>query len=140
MPTSSRFFTRPLIPADQDFLWEMLYQAIYVPAGSPPPAREVIYQADLAKYVSDWGQSDDLGLVAIDSTIQQPVGAAWLRLLIGSNRGYGYLDDHTPELSIAILPAYRGQGIGSILLEKIILAARSRYPAISLSVSVGNPA
>jgi len=44
---------------------------------------------------------------------QQPIDAAWLRLLVGDNRGFGYVDEKTPESSIALLPGHCGQGIGS---------------------------
>ena len=67
------------------------------------------------------------------------MGAVWLRLLKGEAGGYGYVDDRTPELGIAVLPDYRGQGIGTRLLEQLLRDATS-YDAISLSVSKGNPA
>ena len=65
---------------------------------------------------------------------QQPIGAAWVRLLVGDQQGYGYVDDATPELTMALLPAYRGRGIGRQLLEQLFEAGRGLYPAISLSV------
>ena len=46
--------------------------------------------------------------VAGDGTV---LGVAWVRLL----RGYGHVDDDTPELSIAVAEAHRGRGIGSAL-------------------------
>lgn len=50
------------------------------------------------------------------------------------------LTDQTPEVGIALLPAYRGKGLGSALLEALFEAAKEIYPAISLSVSIDNPA
>jgi ribosomal protein S18 acetylase RimI-like enzyme len=128
---------RSLTPADQPFLWEMLYQALYVAADQIPPPREMIYQPDLARYVQDWGRSGDRGFVAIDDKTGQPIGALWLRLLIGENQGYGYVDDRTPELGIAVLPAYRGQGIGTALLNALVASPPG---SISLSVAADNPA
>ncbi|HEX2055042.1 MAG TPA: GNAT family N-acetyltransferase, partial [Nitrospiraceae bacterium] len=45
-------------------------------------------------------------------------------LLIGAERGDGYLDDHTPELAIGVLPAHRGGGVGTELLRFLLEAAR----------------
>jgi GNAT superfamily N-acetyltransferase len=56
------------------------------------------------------------------------------------NKGYGYIDDETPELSIAVLPEYRGKGIGTDLLRHLIEEVRVRHRALSLSVSSDNPA
>jgi ribosomal protein S18 acetylase RimI-like enzyme len=41
---------------------------------------------------------------------------------------------------MAVLPAYRSQGVGTRMLEYLVQAADERYPAISLSVSVNSPA
>ena len=130
---------RPLTKTDEPFLWEMLYQAIYVPEGSKRPPRSIIYEPELAKYVQGWGEPGDTGLVATNEA-GQPIGAAWLRLLTGDNKGYGYIDDKTPELSIAVLPAYRGKGIGTSLLRRLLIEAQSHFASISLSVSPDNPA
>jgi ribosomal protein S18 acetylase RimI-like enzyme len=74
------------------------------------------------------------------SQTQQPVGAVWIRLMIGEAKGYGYINDQTPELSIAMLPGYRGLGLGTRLMTALIEAVRETYPALSLSVSADNPA
>jgi ribosomal protein S18 acetylase RimI-like enzyme len=118
----------------------MLYQAIYVPEGQPLPDRTIVKQPDLAKYVRDWGRVHDSGFVAVEADIRQPVGAVWLRLFTGENRGYGYVDDTIPELSIAVLPEYRGQGVGTKLFTHLLQTAVGIYSAISLSVDKNNPA
>ncbi|MBN1430572.1 MAG: GNAT family N-acetyltransferase [Anaerolineae bacterium] len=125
---------RPSTRDDEPFLWEMLYQAIFVPHGMPLPDRDIVKHSNLARYVEGWGRIDDMGVAAVDAGI--PVGAAWLRLMIG----YGYVDDQTPELSVAVLPEYRGQGLGTQMIERLLQVAKSRYHAVSLSVSVDNPA
>jgi ribosomal protein S18 acetylase RimI-like enzyme len=140
METSLNCFIRPLILADKSFLWEMLYQAIYVPANHTPPPQNIINHPELVKYVYGWGRPNDHGFIAIDTTNSQPVGAVWIRLLTGGNKGYGYVDDATPELSIAVLPNYRGNGLGTRLLTHILEFSMVRYLSISLSVSETNPA
>jgi GNAT superfamily N-acetyltransferase len=105
---------------DELFLWEMLYQALYIPEGQPAPHREVIHLPELARYVQGWGQEGDRGFLATDSVTSQPTGAVWVRLLMNTNKGYGYVGDDIPELAIAVLPKYRGQGIGTQLLTCLI--------------------
>lgn len=134
------FIIRALTPVDESILWKMLYHAIYVPSGQSPPDRGIIHQPELARYACGWGCQHDSGFIALAQSTGIPLGVAWLRLLTGENRGYGYIDDNTPELSIAVLPGYRGQGIGTALLSEIIQSARYRYPAVSLSVNSANPA
>ena len=131
---------RPISSSDQDFLWEMLYQAVYVPPGSPPLPREIIRQPELAHYVQGWPQPGDLGLIAAEATTGKPLGAAWLRLFAPESPGYGFVAEGIPELSIALLPDCRGQGVGTALLEGLLAAARERYTVVSLSVSAENPA
>ena len=89
----------------------------------------------IARYVEGWGtRPGDSGLLAIVDDV--PVGAAWLRYFPASNPGYGFVDERTPELSVAVLPAWRGQGIGSHLIEHLLPG----LPAISLSCDPANPA
>lgn len=137
---SSDLTIRPLSLADEAFLWEMLYLAIYVPEGVAPFPREIVRSPEISRYAQDWGRADDLGFVAVRQESGEPVGAAWIRLLKGENKGYGYADETTPELTIAVMPDYRGRGMGTKLLERLMAEAKNRYPAISLSVSVDNPA
>ncbi|MCE7982405.1 MAG: GNAT family N-acetyltransferase [Caldilinea sp. CFX5] len=135
------FTIRPASPADEPFLWEMLYEAIYVPAGRPKPNRAILREPSLAHYVANWGQQPgDFALLAIDQQSGQPVGAAWLRLFSADDPGWGFVDVDTPEVSVALLPDYRGQGIGSTLLGELIALVNSRYTALSLSVDPQNPA
>ncbi len=125
-------------PEDKPVLTEMLYHALYVPEGTPPLPRAIINQPEIAVYVSGWGRKDDRGWIAYDGT--NPVGAAWIRLMRGSEKGYGYVNEKTPELSMALLPFYRGRGIGTELLRRVLEDASAMFPAVCLSVSAENPA
>jgi ribosomal protein S18 acetylase RimI-like enzyme len=137
---SVEYTIRPIKSVDESFLWEMLYQAIYVPQGNPPLPREVLNNPEISKYVKNWGEIHDKGFIAVEQNSQKSIGAVWIRLLIGENKGYGYVDDFTPELTIAILQEYRNKGIGSNLLNHLFTEAQSQYNAICLSVSLQNPA
>lgn len=55
--------------------------------------------------------------------------------------GYGWVSADIPELAIAVLPAYQGQGIGGALLDVLLTLARlSGVRAVSLAVEDGNGA
>ena len=122
---------KALTDTDESTLLPMLMHAAHESS-----LENVRSNPDLFRYVKDWGRSGDLGFVAIDNI---PIGAAWLRLFSSENRGFGYVDDRTPELAFAVLPEYRGKGIGTKLLTQIIAVVGDLYPAISLSVRANNP-
>ncbi len=128
---------RSLVSEDVPFLWEMLYQAIYVPADEPPFPRASVNLPEFSRYVQDWEQPTDSGLIAVTQD-GEDIGAAWLRLLTGSQRGHGYVDDATPELTMAIVPAWRGQGLGRRLLERMLDEAQTQFSAVCLSVDPQN--
>ena len=99
--------------------------------------RKSRYQA--ARYIKGWGRPGDTVLIAIDDGF--PVGAAWYRLFRKEQPGYGFVDEETPELAIAVVPSRRGRGIGDALLEALSERARADgYSALSLSVERGNAA
>jgi ribosomal protein S18 acetylase RimI-like enzyme len=134
------YITRSISPKDIPFLLEMLYHAIYVQPGDAPPLWEVILDPQLSRYVVDWGRMGDFGFVALENHSGQPIGAAWARLLVGNNQGYGYVNDEIPEISLAVLPQQRGKGVGTLLLTRLLEEAQVHYEAVSLSVSPQNPA
>lgn len=132
---------RPATQADEDFLWEILYQAIYVGPNEAPPPPSILEEPEIARYLLDWGRQYDCGWIAEDIDSQQPLGAAWLRVWPDEDdSGYGYYALNYPELTIALLPEARGQGIGTALMERLIEDAQKIHPGVSLSVSCNNPA
>ncbi len=56
-------------------------------------------------------------------------------------KGFGFVDEQTPELSMALKPAYRGQGIGTMLMEALLQTLQQQgYKQLSLSVDKRNRA
>jgi ribosomal protein S18 acetylase RimI-like enzyme len=136
----TKFTIRHAINEDINFLWEMLYQAIYVPEGQTPPSKDIINEPHIKQILEGWGRSGDLSLIAVD-TSNQPVGAVWFRLFDDENKTFGYVDHETPILGIALQPQVRGKGIGTLLIEEILKEAkRLGIKKISLSVDPNNPA
>ncbi len=138
MSQQTQYKIRSLTAADQSLLWDMLYLSLFVPEGNTPFERSVLEHPDISKYVRDWGRAGDFGFVA-DGENKQPLGAIWLRLLAGEEKGYGYVDDFTPELGMAVFPEHRRRGIGTSLLTRLFETAGASYEQISLSVARGNP-
>ena len=120
---------------DGAFLLDMLYDALFLPPGRNACPRSVLEHPAVARYAADFpSHRGDLGFIATASGDR--VGAAWARLLTGDNRGFGHVDDDTPELTIAVRHDQRNRGIGRTLLRTLIAAS----PRLSLSVDGRNAA
>lgn len=123
-----------------DFLADMLYEAIFIPEGHDPLPKEILKDKSLSKYIKDWGQNKyDIALVV--ESDNELIGAIWGRLFTSENKGFGYVDENTPELSMAVKATYRNKGIGTELMKAIA----SEYEKIgvsylSLSVDKANTA
>jgi ribosomal protein S18 acetylase RimI-like enzyme len=130
---------RHAAPADEPFLWQMLYYAANMAEDGAASGDDAKPHPYLAKYVRGWGRAGDLGTIAVGEGAQ-PLGAAWVRLLIGAEKNYAAVADGVPELAVAIRPQYIGQGIGAGLLARLLDDARAIYPAVVLSVRAANPA
>ena len=93
----------------------------------------------VSRYVDRWGRPGDLAVVGLEGAT--PVGAAWFRFYEAGKPGFGFVDEQTPELSIAVVPSRRHHGYGSQLLTALLDKAREAgHGSISLSVERGNPA
>lgn len=116
---------------------DMLYESIYIPENLKNKV-ELLNSPSIKKYYEDWGREGDTALIAIDNS-NQAVGAVWYRLFDESNKGYGFVDNRTPELGIAVTKEARGLGIGTLLMKKIMKQAlEDGYKSLSLSVDPEN--
>ena len=119
-------------PQDVRFLRDMLHHAYYwkerQPDAGPGP---------VALYVKAWGRRGDTAVIALDNGF--PVGAAWYRLFTTRMPGFGFVDENTPELAIAVVPNARGRGVGAALLDTLLERARGEgHAAVSLAVDREN--
>lgn len=131
---------RPITESEYPFLEEMLYEALFVPEGKPKLPRSLLKNPDIKKYVESWNQKkDDIAIVALNG--DELVGAIWGRRFQANKKGYGYIDERTPEISMAVKNAYRNKGIGTKLLKQIEIAyLQTGINKLSLSVDKLNPA
>lgn len=124
---------RDIKPIEYSFLKEMLYQAIFVADKKIVLPREIIEHPDLRKYIQDFGKTGDFCLVA--EQYGKLIGAIWIRFI----KGYGFVDNGTPELSMAVLDEHRGNGIGKQLLTAMIDRLKDKQlKRVSLSVDREN--
>jgi len=90
----------------------------------------------LEQYHRNYGNyNGDIGVYAIVD--HKVAGGAWARMLLN---GFGHVDTDTPELMVAVLPEFRNQGLGRLLLEHLFKEAAKIYIRLSLSVEADNPA
>jgi GNAT superfamily N-acetyltransferase len=86
------------------------------------------------RYVQNWGRRGDAGVMALDGP--HAYGAAWYRLFTEDEPGFGFVDEQTPEVTIAVVPSRRGKGAGRELLEALLDRARlDGYGSVSLSAA-----
>jgi ribosomal protein S18 acetylase RimI-like enzyme len=131
---------REVEAADQPILWDLLYEALWDPPTSPRRPKSVLSNPHIAAYVQDWGSNGtDLGFLAI-SHEGSVAGGILSRLLLPPLQGGAFYDANTPQLGIAVFPAFQRQGLGTTLFTKYLAAASTRFPRVSLGVHPENHA
>ena len=128
------FTVRELKEQEYHLLSDFLYEAIFIPEGVEPPPRDMIMQPELRVYTDDFGSArGDMALAAeVDGSV---VGAVWVRIM----NDYGHIDDETPSFAISLYKEYRGMGIGTELMKKMLEKLRNNgYKRASLAVQKEN--
>jgi GNAT superfamily N-acetyltransferase len=123
------------------FLWEMLFEAAAVSESVRALGKEqALLLPEVCKYLEGWGRAGDQAVVATERGGQR-VGAAWARCFSAEGAGFGFVAPEVPELSVAVTPGMRGQGIGGALIKELMRRVRAAgYSRLSLSVDRLNPA
>jgi len=131
---------RGIRPSEFPLIEDFMYEAIYHPDPSHPYPKAVIYYSQVRVYWDNWGNgTDDHCLIALAD--DKPIGAVWIRIFHGELKGCGYIDEHTPEVAIALFEEYRNQGIGTEMMNQMMALMRGKgYQQVSLSITKGNPA
>lgn len=112
----------------------LFYEAIFIPEGVDAPPKEIINAPELQIYVQDFGkQEGDICFVAeVDKKI---VGAVWVRNM----DDYGHVEDGVPSFAISLYREYRGLGIGTMLMKRMLEELKERgYQKTSLAVQKAN--
>ena len=114
---------------DTRFLRDMLRHAYHWRMAQDP-------DLPVFRYVQNWGRRGDAGVIAFEGP--NSYGAAWYRLFPASAPGFAFVDEETPELTIAVVPSHRGHGSGKELLEALRERARADgFSRLSLSAEPG---
>lgn len=125
---------RKMRESEYALLNDFLYEAIFIPEGAELPPKSIINVPELQVYVADFGRrKDDYCLVAeVDGAV---AGAVWVRIM----NDYGHIDDDTPSVAISLYKEYRGCGIGTEMMKRMLSDLQERgYKKVSLSVQKAN--
>lgn len=99
----------------------------------------VLVNPNLARYIENFGRAGDCAFVAHDG--EEIVGIAWARLWMPDDCGFGWVDEQTPEMAIAVEAQFRGCGIGTRLLEALKQQLKANgAQQVSLNVRADSPA
>lgn len=115
-------------------LREFLYEAIFIPEGTKAPPKSILDTPELQVYIENFGRREhDIALAAeMEGKI---IGAVWVRIM----KDYGHVDDQTPSFAISLFKEYRGRGIGTAMMRKMLEILKERgYEQASLAVQKAN--
>ncbi len=128
------YIIREIQKSEYHLLEDFCYEAIFIPEGVSPPPKSVIYSKELQVYIENFGKKkDDKCFVAVLGG--KIIGAVWVRMMYD----YGHVDDETPSFAISLYKEYRGHGIGTALMKKMLAYLREAgYAQCSLSCQKAN--
>ena len=128
------YIIREIKETEYGILNEFLYEAIYVPSGMEPPARDIINTPELRVYIDNFNRQFGHKCLVAESD-GKIIGAVWARVM----KDYGHIDNDTPSLAISLYKDYRGQGIGTQMMKRMLSMLKDAgYKRASLSVQKAN--
>lgn len=89
----------------------------------------------------NWGRTGDMGWVLNDTETKTMLAGAYLRYWKNEYHMFGFFDEDTPELCIAVHPGFRGRGLGKQLLRHVAeqicsMACAGSLPRAQMSLHV----
>lgn len=128
------YIIREMEKTEYKLLDDFLYEAIFIPDGVQPPEKNIINLPELQVYVADFGKKkDDICFLA--EVNGKVIGAVWVREM----NDYGHVEDGVPSFAISLYKEYRGYGIGTALMKRMLCELKQRgYKKTSLSVQKAN--
>ena len=128
------YIIRQMHSYEYKLLDNFIYEAIFQRDENNLAPKSIIRKPEIQVYIKDFGnkQSDYCLCAEMDGTV---IGAVWVRNI----KGYGSIDDSTPEFAISLYKEYRGKGIGTELMKKMIEYLKDAgYSKASLAVQKDN--
>lgn len=126
---------------DQNFLKEMLYEAIFWRESPTKPTYDESLTLDFVKVaLENFGKRQgDTAVVA--SIGQERVGAIWYRYWHEFDQMRGFVHETIPIIAIGVVEKHRYKGIGQKLMTEILKCAKDQsVKTLSLCVSKDNGA
>ena len=111
-----------------------LYEAIFQRDETNLAPKSIVNKPELQVYINKFGEKkDDYCLCAEASG--KVVGAVWVRNI----KGYGSIDEITPEFAISLYRDFRGYGIGTEMMKSMLAYLKQvGYSKTSLAVQKDN--
>jgi len=130
------FIVRRMDTAEYPLLKDFCYESIFVAEGEPTPPESIVEHPLMQVYYVGFG-SDKHDIAFVAETDGNIVGAVWVRIM----DDFGRIDDDTPSFAIAVHKEYRGMGIGTALMKRMLTELQARgYKQASLSCQKANRA
>ena len=130
----NKYVIRSMRNSEKELLKDFLYEAIFIPEGVEAHKRDIVEKPELRVYTDDFGNRKGDNCLVADFG-GKVVGAVWARIM----DDYGHVDDYTPSFAISLYKEYRKQGIGSLLMVKMLeLLKWQGYEKASLAVQKAN--
>lgn len=128
------YIIREMHSCEYPLLDDFMYDAIFQRDANNLAPKSIIQKPELQVYIKNFGSKQgDYCLCA--ETDGKVIGAVWIRII----DGFGSIDNHSPEFAISLFKEYRGMGIGTELMTKMIEHLKNAgYSKASLAVQKDN--